>query len=486
MQKSLFKNTIYKSILSFVNIVIPLLIGPYVVKLLDVELYGIYNAVYSEFQVFLTVASFGLYTYGVREISKIRLNKEKVSTLFTNLFVIGLLSNLVIMAIYLLYAFISSKGIALLLYCLLSIQFIGNAFYIEFLNEALENYKFITIKTTIIKILYLISIFLFLKKPNDISIYAVIVSLVVFANNIVSFIYAKKHIRFDLKNIKIKKYLPSLVTILIITNIDLLYSQLDRIVLGKFANGVAVTIYYIPYFIMGTLAAIPYSIINVSIPRLSYIVANEPKDNYIKTLNKVISSLLFIIVPMCFGVFVLAHEVIFIYAGEKYLACVPVLMLACFVRILFSIESCLTNLVMYPNNQEKKLMFMTLAGGILNLILNLLLVVFKILSPLASMVTTIIVEVFVILVEYLYVSRKLNIHPSFISKKSISYFGLSVLFIPVAFIIKKINFGFYINILAIIVLCIGLYIIGLKMLKDENLELILEKVKNIVRRRKNG
>ena len=150
MKKSLFENAIYKSILSFVNIVIPLLIGPYITKLLNIELYGIYNTVYSEFQVFLTFASFGLYTYGIREISKIRNNKEKVSKLFTNLFCISILSNLIVGLIYFAYAYTTSTGITLLLYCIMMIQIVGNIFYIEFLNEALENYKFITIKTLII------------------------------------------------------------------------------------------------------------------------------------------------------------------------------------------------------------------------------------------------------------------------------------------------------------------------------------------------
>ena len=107
MKKSLFKNTIYKSMLSFVNIVVPLLIGPYIVKLLDVELYGIYNTVFAEFQVFLVFASFGLYTYGVREISKIRDDKEKVSKLFSNLFVISIISNLLVCIIYFIYAFLT-------------------------------------------------------------------------------------------------------------------------------------------------------------------------------------------------------------------------------------------------------------------------------------------------------------------------------------------------------------------------------------------
>ena len=44
-QKSLFKNTIYKALLSLVNIVVPLIIGPYIVRILDVNLYGMYNKV---------------------------------------------------------------------------------------------------------------------------------------------------------------------------------------------------------------------------------------------------------------------------------------------------------------------------------------------------------------------------------------------------------------------------------------------------------
>ena len=96
MKKSIFKNTIYKSILSFVNIVIPLLVGPYIVRLLDVELYGIYNKVFANFQLFLTLASFGIYTFGVREISKIRDDKEKVSVLLSNLFLVSISTNTIV------------------------------------------------------------------------------------------------------------------------------------------------------------------------------------------------------------------------------------------------------------------------------------------------------------------------------------------------------------------------------------------------------
>ena len=82
-KNTLFKNTIYKSILSIVNIVVPIIIGPYIMRLLDVELYGMYNRVFADFQMFLAFAGFGVYTLGVREISKIRDDKKKVYKFIT-------------------------------------------------------------------------------------------------------------------------------------------------------------------------------------------------------------------------------------------------------------------------------------------------------------------------------------------------------------------------------------------------------------------
>lgn len=475
MKKSIFKNTIYKAILSFVNIVIPLLVGPYIVRLLDVELYGIYNKVFANFQLFLTFASFGIYTFGVREISKIRNNEKKVSELLTNLFFISCITNFICMAIYIGFALLTSTGITTTIYLLMIIQIIGNVFYIEFVNEALENYSFITVKTVIVKLIYIASLFLLVRKTDDIVIYTIIISSTVLLNNIISFIYAKRKIKFNFSNLKIKKYLPSLVVILIITNIDLLYSQLDRVMLGNFVNNVYVTYYYIPYYIVSTLAAIPYSIINVSIPRLSYLVENEGKKSYEQVLNKCLSSLIFIIVPMCFGVFVLAKEVITLYAGDKYLTIVPVLMLACIIRIIVSIESTMTNLVMYPNNQENRIVRYSLICGVLNLIANSALVLFGVLTPFTAMLTTGVADLTLSIMLYLYIRNKLEINYTLFSRQNLRYFILSLLFLPIAIIVKMIGLNFWLTLILIIGLCASLYVGVLFILKDENLYLILNK-----------
>ena len=487
-QKSLFKNTVYKAILSLVNIVVPLIIGPYIVRVLDVNLYGMYNKIYSEFQIFLTFASFGIYTFGVREISKIRDDEEKVSKLFSNLCLLSLITNGLVLLIYILYSVFTSTGLNTTIYLIMTIQIVGNIFYIEFINEALENYKFITIKSAIIKILYLVALLLLVRKPDDIIIYSVVICMTVFLNNIVSFIYAKKRIKFNFSELKFKNYLKAMAFILIIENADMLYSQLDRVMLGRIVSDVSVTNYYICYYLVATVMSIPYAIINVSIPRLTYVIKNEGKKSYEQILKKSFSSLMFIIVPCCLGMFVLAKEIILLYAGDKYAYIYPVLMVASITRIIISVQSVFTNLVLYPNNQEKQILKFCLSFGIINVIFNILLVKLNIFTPFSAMLTTGISILLFVIAQYIYTKKKLEINLKIFEGSNKLYVILALLFIPIAQLIRLLNLPFVINIIVIVLACAIFYIGVLYLRKDENLFLILDKVfgklKNILRRKK--
>jgi len=475
-QKSLFKNTVYKAILSLFNIVVPLIVGPYIVRILDVDLYGMYNKVYSEFQIFLTFASFGIYTFGVREISKIRDDKEKVSQLFSNLCLMSLITNSIVLLIYILYSVFSSSGLTTVVYLIMTIQIVGNIFYIEFVNEALENYKFITVKSAIIKVMYLVALLLFVKKPDDIIIYTVIICMTVFLNNIVSFIYAKRRIKFNFDDVKIKKYLKAMAFILVIENADLLYSQLDRVMLGRLVSDVSVTNYYISYYLVSTVVSIPYAIINVSIPRLSYVLKNQGKEEYVYLLKKAFSSLLFVIVPCCLGMFVLAEEIILLYAGDKYAYIYTTMMVACIVRIIISVQSVFTNLVMYPNNEEKQLLKFCLGFGIVNLIFNLILVVFDIFNPFTAMITTGIAIFMFTMAQYIYARKKLGVNLLIFEGSNKIYILLSLMFIPISVLIKLLNLPFLANMALIVFACVLFYVGSLYIRKDENLLLILDKV----------
>ena len=472
MEKSLFKNAIYKVILNVVNLLVPLLIGPYIMRLLDVELYGMYNRVYAEFQLFLTFGSLGLYNYAVRELSKVRQDKQRLSELFSNLFLIGIISNGIMMVVYLYFAFSTSEGLNLVLYCIMTIQIVANILNIEFTNEALENYGFITIKSIIVKLLYLGGIFIFVRKPDDIIVYTLVISGTVFLNSLLSYIYIKKQIFFDFSKIKLLNHMKHLFLLVMISNIEILYGQLDKVLLGRFVSDVAVTFYTTPIFIPATLSAIPYSIIHISIPRLNYLLKSEGKEAYEESLKKVISSMLFLIIPMCFGVIALAPEIMFIYAGDKYVEATSILVFAGFGRIVTSLGGIVTHFVMYPQGQEKRLIVTLLGCGLFNLFLKILLITTSNFSTETAILTTILAELIFFSVLQIQSKYQMKTNLGLFTKQNFIYLILGVSFLGISACVKMFNLGLILNVIIVIGLCVSLYFGVLMFNQDENLKTI--------------
>ena len=71
----------------------------------------------------------------------------------------------------------------------------------------------------------------------------------------------------------------------------------------------------------------------------------------------------------------------------------------------------------------------------------------------------------------------MKIKVEILSKKNITYFALGILFIPISLIIRKLNLGFILTLLLIILICSFMYFIVLYIKKDTNLLFILDKFK---------
>lgn len=483
MKNSLLKNSIFKSILSICNIIIPLIIGPYVTRLLDINLYGIFNKVIAELNVFIVIAGFGIYTYGVKEISKVRDNKEKVSEIFTNLFFISLVMNIIVSAVYVVYALLISQDITLAIYLIATIQFIANIIYVEYVNEALENYSFITKKTLLVRIFYLICILLMVKNPSDIIIYSIIYSGIIFVNNISSYIYVRKEIKFSLKKINVKKYLKSLIIVFLISSVEILYFQLDKVMLGKAINDISVSIYQIPYMIMSMIITIPTAVVSVSVPRLSNIYMNEGKKIYEDKLNSIFSYFMILLLPICFGIFSISKEIIIFYGGIKYIESVPLLMIFSIIRILIGLETFMTLLIIYINNYEKKILKIFAIIGFGNFFINFLLIKLSIFTPITAAFSTGMLYFILVIVEYKCIKNYLSIRINFCSKNNLMYLLLSSSFIFISYIIHIFVKSLILNAIIIILTCIIFYFVVLFIIKDKILINTISNIKNKLKRK---
>lgn len=485
MSRSIVKNVIYKMLLNIFNIVIPILIGPYALRVLGADLIGRAGFVETVYLYFSIFASFGISQYGLREASRIRDDKTKLEQLFSSLFFIGLISNISVVLIYIPFiTVLYGKTEAFPVFVIYLFNFLYSIFYVEWANEALERYDFITFKTIIIKTLFVILLLTLVKSPEDFITYIILNSMVAFLNYITSFIYIKRNIKITFKGIKMLPHLKYLLMSVILANANVLYTLLDRFLLGQLVSEASVAYYVTPHYIVHVINSLMMSIITVTVPRLSSYLGKDDEESYINLLDKISKSYFAFLFPAAVGVFVLSEEIILLYGGtiNPLLQAIPVLKIFTLYGLTIGMESILSNQVIYVKRKEKRLILFILAGGLINVILKFVLIKTGNFTPSTAITGTCISNIVLIILEYLYIRFRLRLNFNLFSFSKLKYFFISLLFIPVTLIIKM----YISNILTISLLTIivngTLYLSILLLIKDEIITAFADKMLSKFRR----
>jgi O-antigen/teichoic acid export membrane protein len=479
MKKSLFKNIIYKVLLNIFNLVLPLLVGPYVNRALGPESLGHVQGTESIYNYFLIFASFGVYQYGLREMSRIKDDKQKVSQLFTSLFTISAVTGITALFIYLGFSYFRyHDAIIYPILLIFGLNLIVNIFFVEWVNEAMENYDFITWKTIIVRSIYVVLIFTFVHTAEDYNHYAILLVVAAFLNNVISFVYIKRKISFDFSNFQVKQHLKPMFLVVIFSNAHVLYTQLDRIMLFEYVNSKAVSFYVIPQQIMGIINALMLSVIQVTIPRLSYLLSSNDEDSYHILLNNISKVYFSVLFPAAVGLYLLSDVAVLIYGGAGFLDAGPVLGVFAFYMIVLGFESILSNQVIYVKKKENILVRLIFLCGVLNLGLNIMLIKLNIFTPTNAIITTTISNFILILLEYGYIRRYLKVKFYLFELSKLKYFLYSLLFIPVTYVIKQFVDNPIPMFISIVLINAGLYAIILLITKDLVVRMFFNKIKH--------
>ena len=459
-------NAIFKIILSICNILIPLFVGPYIIRMLSRESFDIYNKASVELQLFLTLAFLGIYTYGIREVSRIRKNKESAKQTFSELFLLGLIFNLVFVFLYYIYITLINNHTDQMIYFILMIQFIGSAVFVEWMNEALEDYRFITIKSMVVKFLYIVSIFIFIKSDQLIR-YGLIVSITYIVDNLLSFLYITKRSGLTIKNLNFKRHLKPLLLVFLITNISLLYAQSDKIMLGLMISETAVTTYNLPNYIVTSIYNVIISIFVVSIARLNDLLNNKSEKDYATLFNLISRTFYLLFIPVMFYVFSVSKEIIVLYGAGYYNDCIIPLRVFSIVIIINSFVYIQREGVVYLYEKEKQIILFNLIGGLFNFLSNIILYYTGLFTPTLSIITLFFAYLIVFFLLKRYIKRQINPNLEIISKRIGLYFIFSL---PVFLIYYLVRIVFISNVMRLVMTLFifgFVYLVLLLLFKDD-------------------
>lgn len=167
-KKKLVSNFFSLSALQGINMILPLITLPYLVRVLGVENFGLVNFAVSLIMYFNILISFGFELSATREISINRENKEKISEIFSTVMLIKatmLLASFIILSILIVFVNFFRENI-LLYYATFGVV-VGNVLFPSWLFQGMERMKYITYVNVISKVIFTVLIFVLIKKETD-------------------------------------------------------------------------------------------------------------------------------------------------------------------------------------------------------------------------------------------------------------------------------------------------------------------------------
>jgi len=316
---SIAKNFIYNSAITLSSYIVGFIVFPYISRVLGVDSLGIVGFVDNVINYFIMFAMFGVETVGIREIAACRNDKERCSKVFFNLFTFVITSISIIACIYLIAIFIFPQlsryntffliGIAKLLFTPLLFEwlFIGN-----------QDFRYISIRTIFVKILYLISIFIFVREKDDVDIYFLLTSISVIINSAINIFASRRYISWKCFSFKVGKYLPQIFKLGVFTFIISLYSTFNYVYLGVVSSEKQVGLYFTAIKLYTVIMGFFRAFTAVVLPKMSELVANKDYQNFQRIIDKSLSALFTFSIPTIIITSMLASFIIKIIAGEGY------------------------------------------------------------------------------------------------------------------------------------------------------------------------
>jgi PST family polysaccharide transporter len=167
-KKRLLSNFFSLSALQGVNMILPLITLPYLVRVLGVENFGLLSFSLSIIMYFNILVSFGFELSATREISLNRDDKQRVSEIFSSvMFIKLLLSGLSLIILFILGSLVGFIQEHLILYVVTFGVVIGNFIFPSWLFQGMEKMKYITYINVVTKVICTILIFILVENKND-------------------------------------------------------------------------------------------------------------------------------------------------------------------------------------------------------------------------------------------------------------------------------------------------------------------------------
>jgi len=422
MGKSVLRNLSYNIVLQFVLMVLPLISIPYVSRVLGAEGIGAYSFTLSLTQYFIIFGTLGTSLYGNRQIAYVRDNQEELSRTFSSIFFIRAITTTLSLGLYFI-VFGTSESLRTLR-LIQSIHILSAIFDVTWLFIGLEDFKRIVTRNLVIRIIGLSSIFIFVKTADDVVIYTLINVAISIMSALVLWLYVPKVVdKISYNADSIKHHLMPILRLFIPQIASQIYVLLDKTMIGYLSTLTQVGYYTQADRIVKSILELITALGVVMLPRMSNIFSKGDHKSMDEYLNRHMITVAYVSIPIVFGLAAVSKEFVPLFFGANFEPVVLILMMIAPVLFFISLSSVLGVQYLLPSNRINEFTISIVAGAVVNLILNFLLITR--LQAIGAVIATLLAEFTVMLIQLVFLYNKLEVVS--IVKNYISFLAASVL-----------------------------------------------------------
>lgn len=407
------KNALYNVAYRMFSIFLPLLTAPWLSRVAGQAGVGLYEYAWSISYVFCLVGMLGLENYGVRAIARVKEDQAELNRVFSQVWRMQLLVAGVTLLVWFGYVFLvagEERGIALAL-SLMSVSCLVN---LDWCLMGLGEFKPIALRNTAVKLMGAASVFLLVKGPEDLWLYALVWSLTTFLGCLSC--WGSLRGRVKLIAVPWQEALRHLAPCaMLFTSVIAVsvYRQMDKVMVGAIAgmeqNGLYASAEKIIYCLSGLISAIG----TVMLPKATRMVSQGRMEELKKHLASTMDLILCMTSALAFGVAAVAEDFAPLFFGEDFAAAGPLMVPLAFTLLTIGWANVIRTQWILPHGLDKLLILSVCTGAAVNLLGNSLLI--PRLGAMGAVIGTLMAETAVPVVQYLRLRRELEWKPYLIS-----------------------------------------------------------------------
>jgi len=384
------KNYLYNAFYQIFILLVPLVTTPYLSRVLGPTGIGINAYTNSVIQYFILFGSIGVNLYGNRQIAFVRKNRQELTKTFYEIFFLRVLTILLSLLAFVL--FLLSTNQYHVYYLAQSVSIIAAAFDISWFFMGVENFAVTVLRNFIVRIVTLISIFIFVKSESDLGLYILILSLSLLLGNLTLFPNLRKYIgRPNFDGLNLMHHLLPALALFIPQVATQIYLVVNKTMLGVMASVQSAGYFDQSDKIIKMVLAIVTATGTVMLPHVANAFANGEYEKTRRYLYKSFSFVSAISFPLFFGIMAVAPQFVPLFFSSRFKSVIPLMMIESVVILLIAWSNAIGSQYLLPTKQTKAYTKSVVLGATINIIVNVPLIL--IWNAMGATVATVLSEV---------------------------------------------------------------------------------------------